>query len=258
VPETPAHPGEPRPGRPAGRAAVVVLAAGSGSRVGTDLNKAFLPLAGRRIVTWSLAAAGAVAEVGHLVLVVRPEDAELAAGTVAAEVGAAGPAVQLVPGGPTRHESEVAALTALQPRIAAGDVDVIAVHDAARPLAGAPLFRCVITTAARVGGAVPGLPAAGLVPVGDVGPPAAPSPARCLTAVQTPQAFRAAELLAAYSRAGTEAYQGTDTSSSVEAFSDLMVRVVPGSRHNIKITYLRDVRVAERLLAARDRTPAEP
>jgi 2-C-methyl-D-erythritol 4-phosphate cytidylyltransferase len=133
------------------------------------------------------------------------------------------------------------------------------VHDAARPLAGALLFRSVITTAARVGGAVPGLPAAGLVPVGDDGPAAAPSlAARCLTAVQTPQAFRAAELLAAYSRAGDAGYQGTDTSSSIEAFADLTVRVVAGSRHNIKITYPRDVRVAERLLAARGRTPAEP
>src|SRR5690625_7122508 len=57
-----------------GRAAAVVLAGGSGTRVGADMNKAFLPLAGRSIASWGLNTLGSVEGVGLLVFVVRPEE----------------------------------------------------------------------------------------------------------------------------------------------------------------------------------------
>ncbi|HYS37219.1 MAG TPA: 2-C-methyl-D-erythritol 4-phosphate cytidylyltransferase, partial [Pseudonocardiaceae bacterium] len=55
-------------------AAGVVLASGSGTRVGAEVNKVYLPLAGRRVIGWSLAALARVADIGVLVLVIRPED----------------------------------------------------------------------------------------------------------------------------------------------------------------------------------------
>lgn len=234
------------------RAAVVVLGGGSGSRVGAGVNKVYLPLAGRRVVSWSLQWAAQVPEVGTFVLVVRPEDAGLAVEVLRRE--ARGLDVRIVVGGPTRHASEDAALAQLAPEVESGAIDVIAVHDGARPLAGPALFRSAITTADAVGGAVPALPAVGVLAVGSDGQPhrsapETPSPRR-LARVQTPQAFRAKDLLAAYAAAHAVGYQGTDTASSVEAYSDLVVQTVAGAPQNLKVTYPHDLVLAEQLLAA--------
>lgn len=239
-------------GAPERRAAVVVLGGGSGSRVGADVNKVYLPLAGRRVVSWSLQWAAQVADVGTIVLVVRPEDAGLAEEVLRRE--ARGLDVRMVVGGASRHASEDAALLHLAPAVEAGEIDVIAVHDGARPLAGPALFRSVIITAGAVGGAVPALPADGLLAVGPDGQPHRAglpdaSPHR-LARVQTPQAFRAKDLLGAYAAAHAQGYQGTDTASSVEAYSDLPVQTVAGSRQNLKVTYPHDLLLAEQLLAA--------
>ena len=66
--------------------------------------------------------------------------------------------------------------------------------------------------------------------------------------VQTPQAFRARALLDAYRQAAAEAFEGTDTSSCVERFTDVDVRVFAGTATNLKVTYARDVLVAAALL----------
>jgi 2-C-methyl-D-erythritol 4-phosphate cytidylyltransferase len=240
-----------RPG-PAGegRTAVVVLGGGSGTRLGAGVNKVYLPLAGRPVLAWSLQWASQVPEVGPLVVVVRPEDVDLAKEVLRRE--ALGLDVRLVVGGATRHASEDAALVHLAPYVDAGEIDVVAVHDGARPLAGPALFRSVVTTARAVGGAVPALPALGVLPVGADGRPGRPlgstdGPQR-LARVQTPQAFRAKDLLAAYAGALDRGFQGTDTASTVEAYSDLVVQTVAGSRQNLKVTYPHDLFVAERLL----------
>ena len=250
--------------RDAGRAALVVLAGGSGSRVGAGLNKVYLPLAGRRVISWSFTWAAKVSEIGHFVLVVRPEDEELARQTLRRETPEV--SVDLVIGGSSRHESEQAALDHLTARIGNGEVDVVAIHDGARPLAGPALFRSVVSTAGSVGGAVPALPAESVLEVHPDGRPVHPGqgagPAQSagqlqgagsgrdgLVRVQTPQAFRAKDLLAAYSAASDSGYQGTDTACSVEVFSDLVVQVVAGSRQNLKVTYPHDLFLAERLLA---------
>jgi 2-C-methyl-D-erythritol 4-phosphate cytidylyltransferase len=256
---------------------VVVLAGGSGSRAGSALNKVYLPLAGRRLISWSFTWAAEVDAVDQLVLVVRPEDAELAEQTLHREAPSAR-MVELVIGGDTRHGSEQAALDHLARRIDSGELDVVAIHDGARPLAGPTLFRSVIATAASVGGAVPALPALGVFPadpiaeskpvprggtnvafrtngssasgtgVNGTGPTGAEA-SRGLARVQTPQAFRAPELLRAYRQALAERYQGTDTACSIERYGELAVQVVAGSRHNLKVTYPHDLVLAERLLA---------
>jgi len=238
-----------------GRAAVVVLGGGSGSRLGAEVNKVYLTLAGRRVLSWSLRSAAQVPDISTFVLVVRPEDATLAEEMLGRE--ARGLEVRLVVGGATRHESEDAALAHLAPFVEAGELDVVAVHDGARPLAGPALFRSVVSTAQAVGGAVPVVPATGLLPVSAPRVPSASrGPQRSLAHVQTPQAFRAKDLLTAYSAALDAGFRGTDTASTVERFSDLVVKAVPGSRANLKVTYPHDMILAERLLTAdRHRMP---
>ncbi|MGF1647107.1 MAG: 2-C-methyl-D-erythritol 4-phosphate cytidylyltransferase [Kineosporiaceae bacterium] len=221
----------------------MLLAAGSGTRVGADTNKVLLPLAGRRVLTWSLTWTDRVAAVVATLVVIRPADRDQVTSILSRE--APGRPVGVVSGGPTRHSSEFAALTALAPRIESGEVDVVVIHDAARPLAGTRLFTDAIDTAHVLGGALPVLAQPGLLPVNGDAPPV-----EDLVTVQTPQAFRARPLLEAYRAADREGFDGTDTAVCVQRFGGLPIRGLPGGPANIKITFPEDLFLAERILAA--------
>lgn len=231
-------------------AAVVVLAAGSGTRVGAEVNKVLLPLGPRPVLAWSVLDALAVPEVARVVVVVRDDEHDAVAGALGPHVaGVLAPdderTVVLVSGGATRHASEQAALAVLAADVEAGLVDVVAVHDGARPLAGPDLLTRVLAQARHHGGALP------TVPLGPVlgGPAVVHRAGRGLHGVQTPQAFRARELLAAYAAAREAGVEGTDTAATLEGFApDVVVAAVPGSRANLKITWPEDVGLAERLL----------
>jgi 2-C-methyl-D-erythritol 4-phosphate cytidylyltransferase len=237
---------EATPQRPAATAAAVVLAGGSGTRVGAERNKVYLSLRGRPVLAWSLATFTGMAEIGAVVLVVRDADREAAEQVLAAH-GA--PGVEIVTGGATRQGSELAGLRRLASRIEDGAVDAVLVHDAARPLAGRPLVAAVLAAARESGGAVPGLwrdDLATAAPDGD--DLAGPGPG-ALVAVQTPQGFRAAPLLAAYEEAARCGFAGTDTASCMQRFApEVPIRWVPGEERNFKITYAHDLVVAEHAL----------
>jgi 2-C-methyl-D-erythritol 4-phosphate cytidylyltransferase len=224
----------------------VVLAGGSGARMGAGMNKVYLPLAGRRLVSWSLAAFGRVPEIGALVLVARPEDNKLVDWVLDRELGSV--PVEVVYGGDTRQESELGALRHLASRVDEGIVDVILLHDAARPLVSPALIAGVLHAAREHGGAVPALPADDVVTVTDdvvTGPPL-----DAAIRAQTPQGFLATPLIDAYEQAAREEFVGTDTASCMERYSSVPVRWVHGDQHNFKITYPHDLTIAEQFLAA--------
>jgi 2-C-methyl-D-erythritol 4-phosphate cytidylyltransferase len=228
--------------------AVVVLAAGASGRVGGSVNKAYLTLGDRPVVAWSLATLARLPRLHRLLLVVRPEDRATATAVVDAELGNSPVPVELLDGGPTRHGSEEHAVRHLATDIRNGAVDVVLVHDAARPLASFPLAVSVLRTAAVFGAAVPGLPADDLIEAADdavhyLGPGH--------VRVQTPQGFAAGPLLQAYEAASVEGFTGTDTASCVERYTSVAVRVVRGESTNLKITYPRDLQLAEQVLLQR-------
>ena len=225
------------------RAAVVLVAAGSGSRVGAPTTKVLLPLHGVPVLAWSLRTVCSLPYVDQVVLVVREGDLD-AVRDLAERYLPEGREAVLVTGGATRHASEWRGLAALRGRIEAGALDVVAIHDGARPLADAALFEATCRAALEHGGALPARPQPGLVTrdgrrhvTGLVG-------------VQTPQAFRAGPLLEAYVRAGADGFTGTDTASCVAAYSDLQVRGVPAPATNLKVTFAEDLALAERLLGS--------
>ena len=222
------------------RAAVVVVAAGSGTRVGGELPKVLLRLGDRPVLAHAVGQALATPAVETVVVVVRAGEESAYAEALAPHLGDR--EVLLVPGGATRHASEWAALQVLAGAIDAGDLDVVAIHDGARPLAGTDLFTAALVTAYAVGGAVPVTPAP-LVVTAEGGPVDG-----TLVTVQTPQAFRARDLLAAYRAADAEGFDGTDTAACVERWTDAVVTTVAGSPANLKITYPEDLALAERLL----------
>jgi 2-C-methyl-D-erythritol 4-phosphate cytidylyltransferase len=221
-------------------AAVVILAAGSGSRVGAPTNKVLLPLGDTTVLGQSLRSVLAVAGVTRLVIGLRPGDENAVREAVAPMLGEH--EARLVPGGATRHASEYAALQALSREVEAGEVDVVAVHDGARPLAGPELFEATIAAARAHGGALPVLDLPGLLRR-DLRPVA-----QGVAGVQTPQAFRAVPLLEAHRRAAEDGYESTDTAACFERYTDLPVVAVPSGATNLKVTFPEDLAVAERLM----------
>ena len=232
------------------RAAVVVLAAGSGARVGAEVNKVLLPLAGVPVVARSVSTACQVPGVTQVVLVVRDGEQDAVREAVEEHLSDTGPLVTMVTGGATRHRSEWAALSHLAPAIEAGEIDVVAMHDAARPLAGVALYEAVLEAAARVGGAIPVADLPDLVGVDGRDPPEDPSTGagRRLVGVQTPQAFGAVALLAAHRRAEADGFEATDTAGVLAGYTEIAVAAVDSDEGNLKLTVAEDFRVAGALI----------
>ena len=233
---------------PGPHAVGVVLAAGLGTRVGADGNKAYLPLAGKSMVSWSLDTVTQVRGIKRAVLVFRRGEGALAEDTVRREVGAA--TVEFVEGGESRHASELNVLTYLAAEIESGSIDVVLIHDAARPMAEPAMFVTALSVAREHGGAVPAVIVPDVVTAGAGGFGSAGG-GSTLVRVQTPQAFRAAPLLQAYRAADADGFEGTDTSSCIEKFTDVDVRTFAGEESNMKVTYAHDIAVAEHLLTSR-------
>jgi len=229
----------------------VIPAAGRARRFGRNENKVFAPLAGRAVLEWTLSAFDAHPAISCVALVVGEEEQERAR-----SLAAAFPKVTaIVAGGETRAASVRNGLEALP-----ADIQIVLVHDAARPLVSAAVIDRVIAGVVQTGAAVPGLPlsdtvkrvdAAGLVratmPRAEV---FGGETVTGLTAVQTPQGARVEALRAAYAHFDFASAEPTDEASLIESLG-LPVAVVPGDPANIKITRPQDLAFAERLLAGR-------
>ena len=222
----------------AARATAVIAAAGSGERLGAGDPKALVPLGGRPMLAWSLAACAAAATVGPVV-VAAPADH-------LGEIEGEEDGVTVVAGGESRSESVARALEAVE-------TELVVVHDAARPLVTAGLIDAVV-------GALEDDPSlAGVVaaaPVTDTVKEAGESlrvqrtlDRSGLWAAQTPQAFRAAGLREAAAQADLAA--ATDDSMLVERAGG-PVLLHPAPAENLKVTSALDLRVAELLIAERD------
>lgn len=224
------------------RCAVVVPAAGRGERLGGDEPKALRPLGGLPMLAHAVGALAAAPSVGLVVVAAPPEHVVR---TEALLVGHHhGAELVVVPGGVTRSESVRAALAVLPP-----EVDVVLVHDAARPLVPVALVEAVAAAvAAGAEAVVPGLPVTDTVKrvAGDRVVETVDRTA--LRAVQTPQGFRRDVLERAHHAAGAEA---TDDAGLVETVGGT-VTVVPGAEEAFKVTRPLDLLLARAVLADRE------
>jgi 2-C-methyl-D-erythritol 4-phosphate cytidylyltransferase len=221
------------------KVASIVLAAGSGTRFGHDINKVWLPLSGRHIISRSLTNAAANFTDARIIVVINPDDEDFARKALADD--AMPSSIEIVYGGASRHESEYNALQHLKPAITAGEIDIVLIHDGARPLATPELFTAIAENAAEHGGAIPtiALDAREMDTVRE----------ETVARVQTPQGFRAKPLLEAYENAAADGFTGTDTAACMEKyFPDVKIFAVPGDVLNFKITYPQDLAIAELLI----------
>jgi 2-C-methyl-D-erythritol 4-phosphate cytidylyltransferase len=219
-------------------AVALIVAAGSGERLGFGRPKALVAVAGRPMLEWSVAALRAVPAVRRII-VALPRD----------QLAAAPAETEAVAGGEVRSQSVREALQA------SGAEDPVIVHDAARPLARPELFERALLELER-SGADAAIAAARvsdtIKEVGDDGLTVTRTLDRHrLWAVQTPQVFRRAALERAFASASDELLAtATDDAWLIERL-DGVVRIVESRPENIKITTPPDLHVAELLLAER-------
>jgi 2-C-methyl-D-erythritol 4-phosphate cytidylyltransferase len=223
----------------------VIAAAGSGDRLGAGGPKAFVMLGGRPMLAWSLLAMAAAEPVSAIVVASPPRDVARA-DQVAAEAGVE---VLTVPGGDHRSHSVAMALEHVE-------TEAVAVHDAARPLITAKLVDEVLGRLAAnrdAAAVVAAAPVTDTIKETSVSRRVLRTPERSrMWAVQTPQAFWSDALRAAVAAHPDDLGTVTDDAMLIEREGgDVLIHEAP--QENLKVTTPLDFRVAEMLLAERER-----
>ena len=227
--------------------AVVLPAAGAGTRLGADVPKAFVSLAGVPLWRRSLGLFTDLPEVSRVVVVIAPDAAERFAAENRDVID--GDRVLVTAGGTERADSVANGIARC------GEADLIAVHDAARPLAPRHDIENVFAAAAETGAALLCTPIASTVKRVRDGLVAETVPRSDLWAAQTPQVARAELMRRAFAARGDR--PATDEAELLER-AGVPVAVVPGSARNFKITTPDDLALAEALLSAERReVPAD-
>jgi 2-C-methyl-D-erythritol 4-phosphate cytidylyltransferase len=210
---------------------LIVPAAGSGSRFGSDVPKQFLDFHGKRLYQHALEAFAPF--VSEAVLVV-PEAWD---STIREETSGISTAFHLsvITGGAQRQDSVYCGLKALSPGIG-----MVLIHDAVRPYVTPEVISRVIEVTRQGKACIPVLPVSETVKEVESDLVVQTLDRQSLRLVQTPQGFDKDILLEAFNRAAQEAFYGTDESVLVERMG-WPVRVVPGDQRNIKITWKEDL-----------------
>jgi 2-C-methyl-D-erythritol 4-phosphate cytidylyltransferase len=219
------------------KASAIIVAAGSGKRLGLATPKAFVSIDRASMLLRVLQTIGAVEAVGEVVVAVSAG----AQKSARAEADAAGLQipVKITQGGAERQDSVRLALM-----LTSAEADLIVVHDAARPFATPAMFSECIQAAAQSGVAVVAVPVTDTLKQVEQGTIIATVPRDGLWQAQTPQAFRRELLVRAHEWATRERIEVTDDAYLCERLS-ITVRVVRGSAVNLKVTTPDDLRIGE-------------
>lgn len=222
-----------------GEVGAVIVAAGRSERMG-GIDKLFAPLGGRPLLSRTLLAFEDTPCIDRIAVVASERNAAAVRALVAESRFARVQAI--VPGGARRRDSVRAGLEAL------AGVEIVVVHDGARPLVAPELVARVVEAARASGAAICAIPARDTIKEVDQGEVTRTLDRGRLWLAQTPQAFRLDLLLEAH-----RAFEGeaTDDAAMVEALGHV-VRVVEGDPHNVKVTTPEDLRLLESLIRLRE------
>lgn len=215
--------------------AALIVAAGRGSRAGAGAPKQYRRLRGDSVLARTLAAFGAAETIDRILVVVHPDDAALYEETRAALPEAVrARLLDPVHGGATRQLSVAAGLARLAQ---AARPDVVLVHDAARPFVSQALIARAVEAGRTSGAAIPGIDVVDTIKrVDETGRVVETPPRAALRAVQTPQAFAFAPLLAAHERAQAAGRDDFTDDGALMEHEGHSVFVFPGEPGNLKLT----------------------
>lgn len=221
---------------------VVIAAAGTGSRMKSRINKQYMLLNSRPILSYSLDVFEKYEAVDEIVIVAHPREIEYCEREIVNKFGYR-KVKKVIPGGKQRQDSVWAGLLQLNQ-----DTDYVAVHDGARPLLTLALLDDLIKEAEEWGAAIPGVYVKDTLKMvnrdGFVGNTLDRS---STVFIQTPQVFRFKEIYQAYEMALEEGFKSTDDAALFEKYIG-RVKVVPGNYNNLKITTPEDLIIVETLL----------
>ncbi len=219
----------------------VIVAAGKGRRMGTEISKQFLPLCGKEILAHTVEKFEKAACIRDIILVTGG-DALQDVWQMAQEYGWK-KIISVTEGGKERQDSVFLGLQQVPQ-----DTEIVLIHDGVRPFVTEEILERSIAAAKETGGCVAGVPAKDTIKVCDAEGLAIATPDRStLRQIQTPQTFRRKEILAAYEKAKADGFLGTDDASVAE-YSGFPVRVIMGSYRNIKITTKEDLLIGAAFL----------
>ncbi|NLM76205.1 MAG: 2-C-methyl-D-erythritol 4-phosphate cytidylyltransferase [Clostridiaceae bacterium] len=224
-----------------GAAGAIIVAAGKGSRMGLGYNKLLAEICGKPVIAWTVENFVMSSLIDKIILVVNPDEKVVFKKII--EPYTAVTDITLVKGGSTRQDSVYNGLQDLR-----DSVDVVLVHDGARPFADKALIERSIVCAQKFGAACAGMPVKDTIKRVDEENIIVETPVRAsLWSAQTPQAFKTDILVKAYEDAYQKGLTGTDDASLVEA-AGYNVKMFEGSYNNIKLTSPEDLILAEQLM----------
>lgn len=224
-----------------GTTALIIPAAGSGSRLNQATPKPYIILAGKPILEHTVRKFLSQDGLSQIIVATSAEYVETAR-NILAGITPGETDLTVVEGGKERQHSIFNALKV------AGDVDLVMVHDAVRPFVTPEQIQACRRVAEETGGAVLGIPAKDTIKWLGENRFIRETPSRqFLWQTQTPQVFKKELLMKAYRKAFGDGFVGTDDSSLVERLG-VDVKMVEGDRTNFKITYPPDLKLAKILL----------
>lgn len=226
----------------------IIVAAGKGVRMNADTKKQYIHLGGGPIIVRTLRIFSDCRFIDTMYLAVPPSDEAYCRGLVHKNAGIRSDC-RVIAGGETRQESVYKGLLAMEKEVSRSDL--VAIHDGVRPLVTREQIEACVLSAEKCGACILALPAQDTVkrvetPANII---AGTHTRRDIWLAQTPQVFTYALIRDAHERALKDGFDGTDDASLVER-TPFPVRVVPGSKTNLKITTPEDLALAEAILSA--------
>ncbi len=224
-------------------ASVVIVAAGKGKRMGTDIKKQYLKLNGKEVLAHTIQKFEDCNEIDEIIIVTGKEEIEYCTEHIWKKYDFS-KIKKIVPGGKERQDSVYNGLLQV-----GSQTDIVLIHDGARPLVRNEQIKGSIETAMKEGGCVIGVPVKDTVKICDSKQFVKETPLRdTLWVVQTPQTFKYNLIMGAYKDAFKKGLVVTDDSMMVEALG-YRVKVVQGCYDNIKITTPEDLVIAKSLMS---------
>jgi len=226
--------------------AALIPSAGNGLRMGGKTRKQYIHIRGRPIAAHTLLTFQALEEIDKIILIAPEGDLAYCAEEIVSKYHLS-KVTRVVAGGRQRQDSVYNGIRELD-----GDEEIVIVHDGVRPFVTGPMIRESIRVAMDTGAAITAIPVKDtLKSVSGTGTVESTIDRKKLWQVQTPQTFRARLLRAAYDKAQTENFYGTDDASLVERLG-VGINVISGSALNIKVTTPEDLILAEGIIKHRE------
>jgi 2-C-methyl-D-erythritol 4-phosphate cytidylyltransferase len=223
--------------------AAIIVAAGQGIRMGVPVRKQYLQLDGSPILSYTLRVFDSCPLIDHICLVVPEGESEYCRQNVLPAAAPQTP-LTLVPGGPARQDSVWNGLMALKELSG-----VVAIHDGVRPFVTPGQLAACIQAAILHGACILGIPATDtLKTVSTDGYISSTLDRENIWLAQTPQVFRYGLIRKAHEKSRKEGITGTDDAELLEKTLGARIKIIRGSRNNIKITTPEDLLFAEALL----------